>query len=144
MDERLHPATALLDELARTLPLVACMVVDASGAVRARSRGAAESIEGGIVSAGIEALTEAALGVLRATGEATVDGILVEGSTTHAYVRPFGEGAVVAAFDPAQATFGAVRMALRRQSEPLALLVQVEPAGEPVERLALRRFLALL
>jgi hypothetical protein len=73
-----------------------------------------------------------------------VEGVFVEGSGTHAFVRPFTEGAVVAVFDPAQATFASVRLAVRRQTEPLALLVQVEAPAAPMDRRALRRFLARL
>ncbi len=139
-----HPAATLLDELTRGVPLVACVLLDASGAVRAVSRGPGEGLETGVLAASVEAALEAAAGLLRAAGEARVDGVFLEGGGTHAFIRPFGEGAVVALFDAAQATFGAVRMAVRRQTEPLALLVQVEASAEPVDRRAVRRFLARL
>jgi hypothetical protein len=139
-----HPASGILDELTRSVPLVACVLLDASGAVRAVSRGPGEGLEAGVLSASVEGALEAAAGLLRSAGEARVDGIFVEGGSTHAFVRPFGEGAVVALFDAAQATFGAVRMAVRRQTEPLALLVQVEASADPIDRRAVRRFLARL
>jgi predicted regulator of Ras-like GTPase activity (Roadblock/LC7/MglB family) len=139
-----HPANAILDELTRSSPLVGCLLLDAAGTVRAASRSASESIEPGVLAASVEAALEAANGLLRSAGEAHVDGVFIEGSSTHAFVRPFGEGVVVAFFDPAQTNFGAVRMAVRRQTEPLALLVQVEAAPEPLDRRAVKRFLARL
>jgi len=139
-----HPASSVLDELTRGVPLIACVLLDASWAVRAVSRGAGEGVEAGVLAASVEAALEAAAGLLRSAGEARVDGVFIEGGGTHAFVRPFGEGAVVALFDAAQATFGAVRMAVRRQSEPLALLVQVEASPEPVDRRAVRRLIARL
>jgi predicted regulator of Ras-like GTPase activity (Roadblock/LC7/MglB family) len=139
-----HPASSVLDELTRGVPLIACVLLDASGAVRAVSRGAGEGVEAGVLAASVEAALEAAAGLLRSAGEARVDGVFIEGGGTHAFVRPFGEGAVVALFDAAQATFGAVRMAVRRQTEPLALLVQVEASPEPVDRRAVRRLIARL
>jgi len=139
-----HPASSILDELTRSVPLVACMLLDASGIVRAVSRGAGESLEAGVLAASVEAALEAAAGLLRSAGEARVDGMFIEGGATHAFIRPFGEGAVVALFDAAQATFGAVRMAVRRQTEPLALLVQIEAYSEPIDRRAVRRLLARL
>ncbi len=139
-----HPASSVLDELTRGVPLIACVLLDASGAVRAVSRGAGEGVEAGVLAASVEAALEAAAGLLRSAGEARVDGVFIEGGGTHAFVRPFGEGAVVALFDAAQTTFGAVRMAVRRQTEPLALLVQVEASPEPVDRRAVRRLIARL
>lgn len=144
MGPELHPASTILDDLARGVPLVACLLLDAAGAVRAVSRGAGEGLEAGVLAASVEAALEAAAGLLRTAGEASVEGVFVEGGSTHAFVRPFGEGAVVAVFDAAQATFGAVRMAVRRQTEPLTLLVQVEASPEPIDRRAVRRFLARL
>ncbi len=142
--DTLHPATTILDELTRSLPLIACVLVDASCSVRAASQGTGHGLEGGVVAAAVEALLEAGAGLLRAAGEARVDGLFVEGGGAHAFLRPFGEGTVVALFDPSQVTFGAVRMALRRQSETFALLVQVEPPEEPIDRRTLKRFLAKL
>jgi predicted regulator of Ras-like GTPase activity (Roadblock/LC7/MglB family) len=140
----LHPASSILDDLTRGLPLIACFLLDGGGAVRAMSRGPAEGFEAGVLAASVEAALEAAGGLLRVAGEARIDGVFVEGGATHAFVRPFGEGAIVAVFDAAQTTFGAVRMALRRQTEPLALLVQVEAAPERIDRRAVRRLLARL
>lgn len=140
----LHPATSLLDELTRSLPLVACVLLDREGAVRAVSRGPAENLEGGILAAAVEELLGAAEGVLRTAGEVRIEGVFVEGAGTHAFVRPFAEGTVVAVFDAAQATFASVRLAVRRQTEPLALLVQVEAPTAPIDRRTLRRFLARL
>jgi predicted regulator of Ras-like GTPase activity (Roadblock/LC7/MglB family) len=140
----LHPATSILDDLARSLPLVACVLLDTSGTVRAVSRGPAESIEGGVLAAAVDELLGAAEGVLRTVGEARIEGVFVEGAGTHAFVRPFAEGTIVAVFDAAQATFASVRLAVRRQTEPLALLVQVEAPTPPMDRRALRRFLARL
>jgi hypothetical protein len=139
-----HPATSLLDELTRALPLVACVLLDGAGTVRATSSGAGEGVEGGVACAAVDALLEAAQGLLRTIGEPKVEGFMVEGTATHAYARIFGEGVLVAFFDPTQTTYGAVRVGLRRQSEALALLVQVEAPSEPVDRRAVRRFLARL
>lgn len=139
-----HPANSVLDELARSLPLVACVLLDGAGGVRAVSRGPAEAIDGGILAAAVEALIDAAAGVLRTVGESAVEGVFVEGSGTHAFVRPFAEGTVVAIFDASQTTFASVRLAVRRHTEPLALLVQVEATPAPIDRRALRRFLARL
>jgi endo-alpha-1,4-polygalactosaminidase (GH114 family) len=97
-----------------------------------------------VLAAAVEELLGASAGVLRTVGEAAVEGVFVEGSGTHAYVRPFAEGTVVAVFDASQATFASVRLAIRRQTEPLSLLVQVEAPAAPIDRRALRRFLARL
>jgi len=142
--EPLHPATEILDDLTRSLPLIACLLIDASGCVRAASQGTGHALEGGVIAAAVEAALEAGAGLLRATGEARVDGLFVEGAGTHAFLRPFGEGVVVALFDPSHTTFGAVRMAVRRQTETLALLVQVEAPQEAIDRRVLKRFLSKL
>ena len=143
-----HPATALLEEIRSALPLVAIFLVDPAGTVRASAPatggGSSASFENGVVAAASEALIEAGSGLLRAAGEARLEGIFVEGAGTHAFLRPLGEGMVVAIFDPAQSTFGAVRMALRRHGETLALLVQVEAPAPALDRKLLRRFLAKL